>query len=242
MNNDLPQVLTLEEVADALRVSTEDVLFEIGNGRLQGIEVAQKWRVTVSAVQQFLQGSTGPAGALRADLNSSTMAGASGGAQSIVSISDLKPSESFEYQWPDKKEVFDRAYKGTLQLGKKSLHVCVGFTYRDAAGTKRRRAIVFFGEPPRLTPVVEFTGTDDFDNTGSMASIIKVSNDRDGGLRQLRPYEPLPCDYSGSDLVIYNHVITGRYATGSMAVLLNQNDVKAMVDHALIRAKLKGWI
>lgn len=232
----------MEEVAQLLRVELDDVLRDINDGHLRATAVAgTKWRVTDQALNEYLQGTPAPAPASGCDQRKPVVAGTV--EMREQSVSDSEPTGSFSHQWPDSTvEDYDAGSVSEIQIGNRTLKVRIGFTNRRAAGEVRRRAVVFFGEPPRLMPVVEFIGADDFARSGKMASIIKVPNERDGRLRQLRPYEPIPTDYKKRDLVIYNHLVTGPHAAGSMAVLVTKEDTAAMIEHALIRARLKGWI
>jgi excisionase family DNA binding protein len=50
----LPQFLTVEEVADALRVHTNSVLRYCSDGRLRATKVMGQWRIAVADLEQFI--------------------------------------------------------------------------------------------------------------------------------------------------------------------------------------------
>jgi hypothetical protein len=150
----------------------------------------------------------------------------------------------FEYTWPlNVIEAFPEAYRAQVPLGSQVVTVTIGFTDREAVGMKdRRRAVVFIGSP-NLVPAVEFSGANDFDKTGLMASVIKLPRRSGGGHQHLRPGQAIPAEYTnGFRLGIYSDVVRGPYAAGSMAVYATKDELDAMARHGLIRALWKGWI
>lgn len=56
-----PEVLTVEDAASLLRVSASDVLALIDNGELPARRIGEQWRLTRTAVLDWLRGDGGPA-------------------------------------------------------------------------------------------------------------------------------------------------------------------------------------
>jgi len=55
MNNEIPLVFTLEQVADYLQLSHEEMRTELESGRIPGFFVAGKWRIKRQAIEQLLE-------------------------------------------------------------------------------------------------------------------------------------------------------------------------------------------
>ena len=145
----------------------------------------------------------------------------------------------FHHVWPDgTKEKYDTAYEADVPLSSGTRHFVIGYTNRSAAGMKdRRRVIVFLGHVPQITPIVEFSGTNDYAQTRRVASVIK-----DPSNRHVRSQSQLPVEYQGVPTVIYSDVVIGKNAARSLAVLADNDDRDLMLRHAIIRAKYKGLI
>lgn len=88
--------------------------------------------------------------------------------------------------------------------------------------------------------MVEFAGEDSqiFETSGRMVSVIKLR----GGQQHFRPGKPSPPEYAGLPLVMYNEVVTGPYAAGSVAIVAHNHGYILMAYHALVRARSKGLI
>lgn len=155
-------------------------------------------------------------------------------------------ADKLSYRWPkrtgepDSTERYEEAYRTRVQVGKTTKTVVIGLTNRKAAGKNdRRRAIVFFGEPPAIYPIVEAAGANDFDTSGQLASAIKLP---DG--KYLKPGAPVPSEYAGMPLDLYTRIVQGPNAVNSMAVVVTVHHrdemLRLLTLHALIRAKWKG--
>lgn len=251
MQRRMPKVLTLEEAAAHLRSTPDEVLQEIQAGTLRGFRVGGRWQTTEEALLEFMgELSSHQVNELAAeDSGQSTESGGTMVAEkpslSSVIWENVKweAAPPFTYRWPSKpgevvEEHFDEAYKAVLPLGDKKQPMLIGFTDREAAGMKnRRRAVVFLGEEPRLLAVVEFAGANDFDTSGLLVSVIKLP---DG--KHLKPGAVVPAEYAEMPLKVYNTVVVGPYAAGSVAVAAHKDDHNLMARHALIRARWKGWL
>jgi len=225
MNQLQKEVLMPDEIAEILRVSANDVVAELESGRLNGFRVGSHWRVTNESLRRFMGGgndSRPPGDPVVPDATGA----------------DWSEREPFEFRWPDGTvERYDSAFEADVTLKTGTKHVVIGLGNRKAAGQDRRRVVVFFGEPPKLVPVVEFTGANDFNTTKRVASVVK---DRTG--HHVRSESQLPTEYIGMPTEIYSDVVVGPYAARSVAVVVTENDLDTMLKHALIRALYKGWI
>lgn len=224
MTNELPDIFTVEEVAEYTRTSAEAVLTELSCGRLRGLRIGAEWRVTADQLRAFVgDGTVGGSGA-----NGT-------GPADVLGI-DWEPRDPFTYQWPlGKVESYDTAYEADVGLPSGQQHVVIGYGNRRAAGLNRRRVVVFFGHLPQPIPVVEFTGANDFDTSKRLASVIK---DRTGHHVRSR----VPQEYDGVATAIYRSIVAGPYAARGMAVVADAEDRDTMVRHAIIRARYKGWV
>lgn len=211
-------VMTDDEVAEFLRVSKEAVEREISSGKLPALRIGSEWRIVRKDFEQFLRTQTTQPKAKSRN----------GGLQSIT----FSPTKPFEHRWPEKKgqpktpEHFDKAYAATTSTSTGTKKIRLGFSYGKV--DKRRKSTVFVDG----RPMVRFKAADDFDSSGLMLSIIKMS-DR----KQLRPDEPVPPEYSDFRIEQYRTYIDETYNSKNMAVVCDKDDLQTMAAHALIRAE-----
>lgn len=236
-----PTVIRVEDAAEMLLAGSEAVLAELEAGRLRGFRIGGEWRTTVEAVMAFIQGAEAeslPTQALGDSATPTTTgAGPVGGARSYSPPKEWREIAAFNYKWPNGGEDFHGGVAARVRFGQREVPLLIGFTDRKSAGRVRRRAVVFWGEPDAtLYPMVEFVGTNDFESTGRMASVIK-----DGG-KHVKPEGQVPPPYNGFPLVVYSDVVTGPYAARSLAVEAQQDDFDLMARHAILRAQAKGWL
>lgn len=218
-DSDFPTILTPEEVANRLQVDVTDIVAECEAGRLRGVRVGEKWRITLAALLTFLGGVTG-----------------SGSVANPVVI--WTPCEPFKFKWPDGTvEKYAEAFEADVQIGGEKRHFVIGYAYRDAAGMKRRRVVVFMGHIPQIVPMVEFTGTNDFEDSKMVVSVVKGRDNH-----HVKSVDQLPPEYSGIPTIIYSDVVIGPYAPRSVAVYVKDSDRDIMARHAIIRGGFKGML
>ena len=221
---DIPEVLLPQEVAEITRTSDKDVLEALEQGQLPGFRLGKEWRVTARALRAYMLPG-GPTSSGQDEKGE------------VAPQAQWRAATPFEFRWPDGKlEHYHSAFEADVTAGDKQQHVVIGYGERQAAGKERRRVVVFFGVPPRLVPVVEFTGTDDHAQTRRVASIIK---DRSG--HHVRQLEQLPPEYQTMSVAIYSDVVVGPNAARSVAVVVAEDERDVMARHALIRGGYKGW-
>jgi hypothetical protein len=85
-----------------------------------------------------------------------------------------------------------------------------------------------------VSPLVEFVGADDFEQSRLVASIIKPD-----GFKHLRVDDDLPPEYTPFDTRPFNQIVTGPRAKTGMAVVCTIDDRRTTVRHALIRWQAK---
>jgi len=213
----LNPVMTKDEVAEYLRVSSEVVGKEISSGKLPALHIGSEWRILRRDFDQFLKTQT-----------TQPKAKSWNGVHQSITFSPAKP---FEHRWPERKgqaktpEHFDEAYTATTSTSAGTKKLRVGFSYGKV--DKRRKSTVFVDG----RPMVRFKAADDFKSSGLMLSIIKMS-DR----KQLRPDEPVPPEYSDFRIEQYRSYIDETYNSKNMAVICDKDDLQTMAAHALIRA------
>lgn len=218
----LPKVLTLEEVADYLRVGKEAVLKELADGRLQGFKIGEEWRCTDSSLLEYTNKKINPPPVIRSDIGTAE-----------YQETDFTAVEQFDYQWPGGKEHFEYGYETTRTINGRSYTFKIGFTDREAAGQMRRRGVVWIGN----WPLVEFAGSNNYKSDGLLASIIKA---KDG--KHITPTGKIPDEYKDFRIAKYNSIVQGPYANRNMAVIASKDDLELMLRHAIIRAQWKGRI
>ena len=221
----LPNVLTIEEISQQLRVPEAAIEEEIAEGRLRTITVAGYTRVLEPDFDAFLS-------ALQQDSRPSSP---DGGAATKHPPSPLSPAPDFTHTWPAKKgmpkttEQFTTAYEGRVTYRGQNYHVKLGFTHRESAGKRRRRALVLVDR----YPTVEFVAPDE--TTGEkMASIIR---DRHG--KHIPDGPSIPPEYQGFPTALYNTIVIGAGAATGLAVVCDDDDIDTMVKHALIRYRYR---
>jgi len=221
-NTGLPNIFTLEEVADYLKVDKEDVLSEVEKGKIRGFKLGSDWRFTEASVLEFVSSDH--------TLSFVTM---TGGDESKLEQGRFDPIGPFEYQWPLEKEEFENGFETTRSVNGRMHTFKIGYTNRQAAGQMRRRVIVWVEN----WPVVEFAGGNDYESNGLLASIIKIQSGK-----QLRPSAKIPEEYKDFRIVRYDSIVQGPYASRNMAIVVSKDDLETMIRHAIIRAIFKEII
>ena len=249
--NRLPNVITVEDAAKRLLASPEAVKMELQSGRLKGFTIAGEWRTTEENLIAFIEEPVEHESEGTTPLNAQRSAGLAPDTEQLDSaLSRIvwQSKDPFDYHWPrkkgeeDKPELYDEAHEAEISMGGQEYRVQIGFTNRRTAGKDRRRAVVFLNDGRRMRPVVEFVGTDDFDQSGKMVSLIKIPNESGSGHTRLQPGDQPSSEYDGMPIVQYSREITGPYAATTLAVLVRKDEYSLMARHAIIRARQKGWV
>lgn len=148
------------------------------------------------------------------------------------------------YAWPEEREFYDeyRVYAGETQRAG-TVHLALGKKDRRLAwDAERMHVVVFLTSGSPQVPVVEFQGTDDFEDTRELVSVIRGL----GGAKSKKmfgPGDPLPPVYAERfRTTLYSERIRVRGAWGKVAVIAREDEPDAILNHALIQARRRGDI
>jgi hypothetical protein len=221
--SNLPKIMILKEIAAYLRVDEETILLELESDRLHGFKVGDQWRCADIEILAYINGQTKNMESALADSE-----------QGFDQNSDweIRTIEPFDFSWPQKKgksnvEHYDNCYEATGILNGQQIIFKIGFGYRFAAGQKRRRVTIWFGN----RSVVEFASSNNYENDGLLAGIIKLRNGK-----QLTPLNRIPQEYNKYKIRKYNLIVKGPRSSTNMAIIVHKDDIKSMVEHAFIRS------
>ena len=131
----------------------------------------------------------------------------------------------FSYRWPDSTEMFDGGWTAQVTVDGRTREVRVGVNHRDVFGGARRHVVVFVDRHP----VVEGAGTDDYDESRTLVSMVRVDR------HDVFDHASLPPGYEGMDVVRHRDVVSGRGARRGLAVRLREDDIEGWARHALLR-------
>ncbi|WP_309723125.1 helix-turn-helix domain-containing protein [Armatimonas sp.] len=239
-------ILTPSEVAEILKVPEEVVIAEFTSGRLKGFQLGGQWRTTLDYLRELVTTPMSPPTEAPAlPVSSSPRPIPSDPVKKeIPELKQFQAMQSnviapFSYQWPHNAgavgtnlESYDEAYQCHVEIAGNSMPFVIAFCDRPAAGmANRRRGVIFRGQAKKtLYPMVEFTGANDFQETGKMASVIRVD-----GRKAVRPGSELPTGYSDMPIGIYNEVVVGPNAWHAVAVVAHNTDFPVMIKHAMLR-------
>lgn len=223
-NKDLPKIWTPEEIAEYLKVDEQTVLEELKEGNLQGFIVGKQWRCSEQELHSYVSGSKNrtqpypiqPIIPTEPEIN--------------TGFTEIGP---FDHRWPTSIEHYSLGYETTRHVNGKSYTFRIGFTERESAGQLRCRIVVWIGD----RALVEFAGGNKYEKDGFVASVIKLPNGT-----QLQPNKKIPIEYSSFNARRYDSVVQGPYASRNMAVVVHKDDLESILNHALIRAKWKGFV
>jgi hypothetical protein len=152
----------------------------------------------------------------------------------LIEYSECGRLKPFEFRWPEGVEVFDEA----LCFKVRDDVYYIAYCFREAYGSNRRR-IVIVRKPPRgktLSAIVEFCGTDDWQATRQVASLIRRPDNR---LARIEDVEKL-AEYSILRGYIRDHgdvIRDGR--KGYASLIVREDDYERMLYHAVKRYEMK---
>lgn len=222
---DLPKIMTIKEIANYLRVDEDDVLLELNSGRLHGFKVGDQWRCSDADLLSYIRGEWKTGESEQSKLVRDI------GFETNWTITDIEP---FDFIWPGGiKEHYDKAFEAVRTVNRQQITFKLGFGNRKVAGQPRCRVTIWLGS----RAIVEFAGSNDFENDGLLASVIRLRNNS-----QLTPTQKIPDEYKNFNVQKYNSVVNGPRASTNMAVIVNKDDLKFMLEHAFIRASWKKII
>lgn len=227
----MSRAYSVEELAQRWGVDPADVEAEVARGELRAFVVNGKRRIAPEAVARF-EGQA-------------VAAAAPAGGQAPEDSPVFVTSAPFRHRWPNgMEEAYAHAFEGRLVRGGATIYVRMGVGMRQTVGRERRRIVVFLAERPMGgdgrpagRPVAEFVGTDDYQESGLVASLIKTAEGK-----EVRATAALPPGYAGFEIVPYSSVVTGPYSHSGLAIVLRDDDRAGMTRHALLRAQSMGLL
>lgn len=227
--NTLPQILTPREVADYLKVEVDTVFSELEAGNLRGFKIGAEWRCSEENILSYIKGDR-----IRTEIAYTQPRQTNHVYDRDWNIDEAEP---FDFNWPKTggggyPEHYDKAYEATASINGHEYTFKVGFGNRESAGQERRRITIWLGN----RAIVEFAGSNDYENDGLLAGIIRLRNGK-----QLTT-QRIPDEYRGFRVERYNSVVNGPRASKGMAVIVHKDDFESMLNHAVIRATWKEII
>jgi hypothetical protein len=141
----------------------------------------------------------------------------------LVSVSEIGP---FSWPWPEGTETYDRGWAAVADVDGIEFRLRHGIARRDTFGRTRLKSVTWVeGEV-----FAEGTEADDFDQSESLVSLIKITK------KHLRPGDNVPPEYAGFVIVVFAEEVVGPYSYGSLAVKQRFDDIEGWTRHALLRA------
>ena len=224
----LPRILTPKEIAEYMKVNEATITREFELGNLHGFKLGNEWRCSDEDILNYMRGvrskiETSQPSPINKSVRESSL--------NIVEIG------SFDFNWPKKGgggklEHYDKGYEVTTIISGHEYTFKIGFGNRESAGQERLRITIWLGN----RAVVEFAGSNDYENDGLLAGIIKLRNGK-----QLTT-QRIPEEYKGFRVERYSSVVQGPRASTGTAVIVHKDDIKSMLEHAIIRATWKELI
>jgi uncharacterized HhH-GPD family protein len=145
----------------------------------------------------------------------------------LISTSAIGP---FSWRWPEDVETFERGWAGIAEVDGTEFQIRHGIGRQYRFGRSRVRSVTWVdGEP-----LVEGVEAEDFDQSQSLLSLIKVTK------KHLRPGDEPPAEYAGFVVAVFADEVVGPHSFGSLAVKLRLDDVEGWARHALLRAAAWG--
>jgi hypothetical protein len=141
----------------------------------------------------------------------------------------------FSYMWPSGEEVFDEA----LCFNVNGDIYYVAYGSREAFGSNRRRVIVFrrSRRGKTLSALVEFAGTDNWNETKLVASFIKKPDDK---YARIGEAEKLPGYNVLKDCIKEHSSVIKDGKKGLAALVVREDDHEKILYHAVQRYKYKS--
>jgi excisionase family DNA binding protein len=226
-DNTLPRILTLTEVAEYLKVDECIILHELETGSLHGFKIGQEWRCSDEDLLAYIRRERE-----RRELSQPHLVKMP--SKSNWSIVEVGP---FDFNWPktgggDNLEHYDKGYEATTMINGQEYTFKIGFGNRETSGRIRRRVTIWLGN----RAIVEFAGSNNYENDGFLAGIIRLKNGK-----QLTS-QRIPEEYREFRIERYNSVVQGPRASTGVAVVAHKDDLNSMLEHAVIRAIWKELI
>jgi hypothetical protein len=149
----------------------------------------------------------------------------------------VRQRDGESYRWPSGRDRYSpyRVFLGTTRT-EGAVQIALGETIRQNKWGRDRKYVVAFltgGSPQQ--PLVEFVAADDYQQTHELVAVIRGS---DGGRRMYSAGDTLPTLYlERFRTQIYNERVDHPGAWNKSAVVAREDDVEAILNHALIQSR-----
>jgi hypothetical protein len=154
----------------------------------------------------------------------------------------VREMDGQSYAWPEEREMFAeyRVYAGETER-EGTVHIALGKAPRRRAwGSERMHVVAFLTSGPPQTPLAEFQGTDDFDQTREVIAVIRGRGEPKSK-KMFGPGDSLPNVYTERfSTVLYSDHIRVSGASSKVAVLAREDEPEALLNHALLQARRRG--
>jgi hypothetical protein len=146
------------------------------------------------------------------------------------------------YRWPEYREEYSEYLIYQAQVGDgKIVQIALGHAVRpNKWGRDRRYVVAFLSRGAPVTPLVEFLEADDYETTRDFLAIIRGM---DGGRKMYGPRDSLPQPYVDRfRTAMYGDRVHYSGVFNKVVVVVREDDVDGMCNHALLQARRRGDI
>ncbi|MFP4641670.1 MAG: helix-turn-helix domain-containing protein [Dehalococcoidia bacterium] len=228
----LPQIFTLEEIAEYLKVNQDVLLDELEKGDLKGFQIGHEWRCSDEDLLAYIKAKRNGVGS---SITSTSLP------QQSTQDREWRISDNtgpFDFNWPktgggSQPEHYDKRFEASTTINGQEYTFTLAFGNRKSAGKTRRRVTIWLGN----RAIVEFAGSNNYENDRLLAGIIRLKNGK-----QLVPGQRVPEEHRGFRVERYNSIVQGSRASTGMAVIVHEDALNSMLEHAVIRATWKELI
>jgi hypothetical protein len=153
----------------------------------------------------------------------------------LVEYTECGKQAPFSYKWPEGEEVFDEAL--CFNVGGDIYYIAYG--HRVTYGSKRRYVTVFrkSRRGKRLTPIVEFAGTDDWSETKKVASLIKKPDNKYARISEVGK---IPVYTKLKDYIKEHSTVIKEGKKDHAALVVREDDYEKILYYAVQRYKYKS--
>jgi hypothetical protein len=152
----------------------------------------------------------------------------------------VRELEGQSYTWPEQLESYVRYRVFAAETEREgTVHIALGEAERaEAWGRDRKYLIAFLTSGSPQIPLVEFLEVDDYESTRELLAIVRGS---DGGKKMYGPGDTLPDVYRQNfQIELYRDRVIYPRSWNKLAVVAHEDDVVAILNHALLQARRRG--
>ncbi|MGH6826892.1 hypothetical protein [Methyloceanibacter sp.] len=145
-----------------------------------------------------------------------------------IQLLNIEPAGEYEWKWPSKNvEHFHRTWVGRIAVKGQISDFRHGIGERHVYGRCRVHSVSWIA----TAPLVEGVEADDYGQSNSLLSVLRLSNKR-----HVKSEADLPDIYKNFHVVSWRSEIDAPRVPHSLAVKIREDDVAAWATHAAIRA------